>query len=45
MKVALYNIGEILYNVPTDSDGFWINKDIAALLNKKKMRICDEVLY
>lgn len=36
MKVALYNIGEILYNVPTDSDGFWINKDIAALLNKKE---------
>ncbi|MDY6364115.1 MAG: hypothetical protein SPL73_04410 [Cyanobacteriota bacterium] len=36
LKVALYNIGEILYNVPTDSDGFWINKDIAALLNKKE---------
>ena len=36
VKVALYNIGEILYNVPTDSDGFWINKDIAALLNKKE---------
>ena len=36
MKVGLYNIGEILYNVPTDSDGFWINKDIAALLNKKE---------
>lgn len=36
VKVALYNIGEILYNIPTDSDGFWINKDIAALLNKKE---------
>ncbi len=34
-KVAIYNIGEILYYTPKDIDGFWINKGIAALLNKK----------
>ena len=36
IKVALYNIGEILYNTPKDSDGFWINNDVALLLNKKE---------
>lgn len=36
LGVALTLIGHILFYTPADKDGFWINRDIAELLNKKE---------
>lgn len=36
LHVAQTHIGETLYQAPKDPDGFWINKRIAALLDKKE---------
>jgi len=33
---VLYEIGKILFYVPPDKNGFWINKEIASMLNEKK---------
>ena len=36
LHVAQTHIGETLYHTPKDPDGFWIDKHIAALLDKKE---------
>ena len=36
LHVAQTHIGETLYHAPKDPDGFWIDKRIAALLDKKE---------
>lgn len=36
LGVALTLIGHILFYAPAGADGFWINRDIAELLNKKE---------
>lgn len=35
LEVALINTGKILYYSPSDSSGFWINKTVAEVLNRK----------
>lgn len=42
LEVALSQVGEVLYHVPPDPGGLWINKKVAEALNDKgaeKMRI------
>lgn len=34
IDIALYNLGQVLYYSPKDEDGFWINRDIAEVLNE-----------
>lgn len=36
LGVALTLVGHILFYTPADKDDFWINRDIAGLLNKKE---------
>jgi hypothetical protein len=36
MEVALVNIGEVLIHTPTDSDGLWIRRVVAAALNDRE---------
>lgn len=35
LDIALTLIGHILFYSPADEDGFWINKEVAEILNKK----------
>ena len=35
IEVALTHVGHVLYYSPADPDGFWINKNIAEILNQK----------
>lgn len=42
LEIALTMIGQVLFNTPADSDGFWMNTTTASILNAKdakKMRI------
>lgn len=34
LSVAMSSVGEVLVNVPKDDDGFWINKEVAEILNE-----------
>ena len=36
LNIAKLHIGNVLFYVPEDKDGLWINKDIASLLNKEE---------
>ena len=35
LDIAKHHIGNILFYTPADEDGFWINKDIASLINEE----------
>lgn len=34
MEVSLSNFGKVLYHSPKDKSGFWIDKNVAEILNK-----------
>jgi hypothetical protein len=36
LNIVLYEIGKVLFYTPADDDGFWVNKEVATLLNEKK---------
>jgi len=35
LDVALSKVGEVLISVPSDSDGLWINREVATALNDR----------
>jgi hypothetical protein len=38
LKVAMEQVGEVLYYAPADPDGFWLHKAAASILNAKDSR-------
>ena len=37
LKIALYNLGRVLFYAPKDQGGFWIDKSVAELLNESEL--------
>lgn len=39
LEVALSNFGKVLFHSPKDKDGFWIDKNVAEILNQENADI------